>query len=206
MPAGAAGSQIQAGVVAREDVGQVGFDVLQREELFVQLVIAALAVPDHAVQLMRQALALDYQADAAGRAPWRVRHLSRQQEDFAGADRNVAHRAILLHLQHHLALQLVEPLRAFVVVVIGARVRPADHHHDEVTVVDHLVALRGLQQVAVFFDPGVQVDRRSEHDRFPLEVSRACPCAARRTAPYRRRAAALPARRRRCPFRARGRP
>jgi hypothetical protein len=76
VPALAAGAQLQAGVVAREHLGQVGLDVLQREELFVQLVVAALAVPDHAVHLVRQALALDHQADAAGRAPRRVRHLA----------------------------------------------------------------------------------------------------------------------------------
>ncbi len=55
-------------------------DVLQREELFVQLVVAALAVPDHAVHLVRQALALDHQADPTGRAPRRVRNLCRQQK------------------------------------------------------------------------------------------------------------------------------
>ena len=133
------------------------------EELLVQLVVALLAEPQQAVELVRQAPALDHQADRVGHALRRMRHARRQQEDLAGADRDVAHRAVLLDAQHHLAFELVEPLRAFVPVVVGALVRAADDHHDEVAVVDHLVADRRLEQVAVLVDPGLQVDRVGQH-------------------------------------------
>ena len=95
-----------------------------------------LAEPQQAVVLVRQALALDHQADRVGHALRRMRNARRQQEDLAGADRDVAHRAVLLDAQHHLAFELVEPLGAFVPVVVGALVRAADDHHDEVAVVD----------------------------------------------------------------------
>src|SRR3546814_6310347 len=107
-----------------------------------------------AVVLVRQALAFDAQADRVGHALRRVRHARRQEEYLAGADRDVARRTVLLDAKHHLALKLVEPLRAFIPVVVGAVVRPADDHHDELAVVDALVADLRLEQVAVFLDPG----------------------------------------------------
>src|SRR3546814_4598940 len=110
--------------------------------------------------LVRQALAFDDQADRVGHALRRVRHARRQEEYLAGADRDVARRTVLLDAKHHLALELVEPLRAFIPVVVGAGVRPADDHHDELAVVAALVADRRLEQVAVFLHPGLQAEGR----------------------------------------------
>src|SRR3546814_9952460 len=70
-----------------------------------------------------------------------------------------------LDAKHHPALKLVEPLRAFIPVVVGAGVRPADDHHDELAVVDALVADRRLEQVAVFLDPGLQVQWNGQHGK-----------------------------------------
>src|SRR5690606_23919186 len=86
----------------------------------------------------------------------------------AGADADLAQRAgpafgALLHAQDHLALQLVEPFRSVLDVEVGARVRAADGHDDEVAVVDALVPDRRAQQVAVFLDPGLQIERGGEH-------------------------------------------
>src|SRR5690606_591402 len=64
---------------------------------------------------------------------------------------------------HHLALELVEPLRTFLPVVVGARIRAADHHDDEVAVVDALVAHRRPEQVAVLVDPLLEIQRRGDH-------------------------------------------
>src|SRR5579885_605591 len=90
---------------------------------------------------------------------WRTR---RQVEDLAGADRNIAPFAVILHAQHHLAFELIKKLRTFVPVVIAARVRAADNHHDEIAVHDAFVADRRLQQVSVLVDPALQVDGRQE--------------------------------------------
>src|SRR5690606_27511873 len=73
------------------------------------------------------------------------------------------HAAVLLDAQHHLALELVKPFRAFLPVVVGACVWAADHHHDEVAVVDALVADRRLEQVAVVVDPLLEVDGGGDH-------------------------------------------
>src|SRR5690606_5702324 len=73
--------------------------------------------------------------------------------------------AVFLDAQHHLSLELVEPLGAFFPVVVGARIGAADHHDDEVAVVDALVADRGLEQVAVVLDPLLEVERGGDHGR-----------------------------------------
>jgi hypothetical protein len=60
-------------------------------------------------------------------------------------------------------LELVEELRTLVPVVVAARVRAADDHHDEVAVEQALVAHRRLQQVAVPLDPVLQVEGGRQH-------------------------------------------
>src|SRR5690606_3681456 len=87
---------------------------------------------------------------------------------LAGADAHVARFAVLLDAQDHLAFQLVEELRAFLPVVIGSGVGATDDHHDVVVVDDALVADRRLEQVTVFLDPRLQVNRGGQrHGRSP---------------------------------------
>src|SRR5690606_22270397 len=161
--AGLAGAQVVGAVEALEHAEEILLDVAQVEEFLVELVVAAFAEPHQPVVLVRQPLALDHQADRTFRALWRMRHARRQQEGLAGADRDIAHAAVLLDAQHHLALELVEPLRTFLPVVVGARIRAADHHDDEVAVVDALVAHRRPEQVAVLVDPLLEIQRRGDH-------------------------------------------
>ena len=66
---------------------QLGFDVRDFDELLVQLRAAVLAVPLEAIELAGAARALDDQAHGVGGAARRVRHVRRQQEDLAFADR-----------------------------------------------------------------------------------------------------------------------
>jgi hypothetical protein len=158
VPAGRAGARRLRAVETLEHRREIALDIGQREIFLVQLVVAALAEPQQAIALVRQAPAFDHQADGTGHALRRMRHARRQVEHLAGADRDVARDALVLHLEHHLAFQLMEELRAFVVVVVGARVRSTDDHHDEVAIDDALVAHRRLEQVAVLVDPALEVD------------------------------------------------
>src|SRR6185437_7229517 len=91
-----------------------------------------------------------------------MRRARRQVEDFAGADWQVATLPAILHAQHHLAFELMEELRAFVPVIVAARVRAAHDHDDEIAIHDALVADRWLQQVAMLVDPALQVEGRCE--------------------------------------------
>ncbi len=56
----------------------------------------------------------------------------------------------------------MEKLGAFVIVEVGAPIRPANDHHDEVAIDDALVADRRLERIAVLVDPGTDVDCRGQ--------------------------------------------
>jgi hypothetical protein len=103
--------------------------------------------------------ALDDESDGMRRALRRVRHVRRDQQDFAGADRHVERAAVLHGLEHHVALELIEEFLARVDVVVVAGVRAAHHHDDEVAVAEHtLVADRRLQLRAVRIDPCLEIE------------------------------------------------
>lgn len=97
-------------------------------------------------------------------------HPGWEKKDFAFADCYVAWFTIFHDLQDHVAFDLVEKFRAFIVVIVGAPVRAAHHHADEIFIFpDHLVANRRLQQRAVIFDPLGEVDGR-QHGEVLLVV------------------------------------
>ena len=104
------------------------------DELFVELRAAVLAVPLEAVELAGAARALDDQAHGVGGAPRRVRHVGRQQEDLAFADRHVHALAVLHGGERDAAFELVEEFLARVDVEIAAGVRAAHDHDDELAV------------------------------------------------------------------------
>ena len=84
-------------------------------------------------------------------------------------DRHVVEIAVVADLEHHVALELVEELLDRIVVVVGALVRPADHLHGHVAVLEHLlVADRRLQQVLVLVDPFLEVEGLQSSGRHGL--------------------------------------
>ncbi len=86
--------------------------------------------------------------------------MGRQQQDFAGADRHAADGAILVHHQHHVALELIEKFLHRVVVEVGALVGTADDGDHHIGVLPDLnVTDRRLEQMAVFIDPGAKIER-----------------------------------------------
>src|SRR3546814_16094940 len=100
--------------------------------------------------LVRQALAFDDQADRVGHALRRVRPARRQEEYLAGADRDVARRTVLLDAKKHITLELKDPLRAFLPVVVGAGVWHGDatssHRHRRTSI----VSSRGTERGAMY--------------------------------------------------------
>ena len=85
--------------------------------------------------------------------------MRRQQEHFAFADGHVVELALIDDLEHHVALELVEEFLHGIVVIVGALVRPADHLHGHLAVLEHLlVADRWLKQVLIFADPLLEVE------------------------------------------------
>src|SRR5687767_14274432 len=90
-----AGAMREAAEEAIEYGRELGFDVGDLDEFFVELGAAVFAVPLEAVELARPARTLDDQAHGVGRATRRVRHVRRQQENLAFADRHVHSFAVL---------------------------------------------------------------------------------------------------------------
>src|SRR5439155_4557606 len=76
-------------------------------------------------------------------------------------DRDVAVCALVVDdLERHVTLDLIEEFLALVDVIVLSRIRPADDHHDEVTIFpNHLISDRWLEQMPVFVDPVFEIER-----------------------------------------------
>ena len=97
----------------RDDVGDF--------EIFgVQRILAMIAIPQESVLLAGPALTLDHQAHRVRITLRRMRHVRRQQQNLAFADRNVDTGAVLNRVQQHVAFELVEEFFAGVVVIVAA--------------------------------------------------------------------------------------
>src|SRR5207237_10590159 len=79
---------------------------------------------------------------------------------FAFTHWNVNLSSVFVNFQGNIAFELVEKFLAFVVMIILARIRSADVHHDKIVgVVGALISDRRFQQVAMFFDPFFEIKR-----------------------------------------------
>src|SRR5438270_190602 len=155
-----AAALVQAREEAVEHRRELLLDVGEREELLVQALTAALAVPLEPIELARAPGPLDHEPDGVSGPLRRVRHFGRNEEHLTLADRHIDRAAVLHGLEHHVALELVEELLPGVDVVVLAGIRAADHHDDEVAVAeDALVAHRRPQLRAVGLDPLLEIER-----------------------------------------------
>ena len=102
---------------------QLRFDVAHGQALHVKAMPASFAVPGKAVQFIRAPPPLDDDADAVCRALRRVRHLGRQEQHLALADRDVGDLSVLHDPQHHRPLDLEEQFLAGIVMKMCIRDR-----------------------------------------------------------------------------------
>src|SRR5688572_11103497 len=146
---------------------EVGNDVLHVHFDAVHERPALRAIPFEAVVDVARAHLLHHHADRARRALRRMPAARRDQEDLAFADRDVARLSTFDHLEDHVAAQLVEELLVRIVVVVGARIRAADHLHDEVLGLaeHHLIADRRLEKVLMLLDPAREIERAQHRIR-----------------------------------------
>ena len=78
-----------------EDRGQLRDDIGQMKRLAIELVAALVADPEKGVALVREAPALDDEADGVRRALRRMGRVRRQEEDFALPNRDVDRLSLL---------------------------------------------------------------------------------------------------------------
>ena len=103
----AAGATFARGVEAVEARPENRSRCSSTGELFVDLVVALLAEPQQAIQLIRQTPAFDHQADRIGHALRRMRHARRQQKISPARIGMSRMRAVLLDAQHQLEGEMV---------------------------------------------------------------------------------------------------
>src|SRR3954465_7212061 len=148
LPALLAGRVLRIAPVTGEDRRKLLHDVGEVEGFPVQLVLAVVADPEERVLLVGQATALEDQPDGVRGPLRRVGRVRREEEDLTFADGDVVGFAVFDDSQNDVALDLEKELLALVDVIIGARVRTADHGHHEVAVAfpDLRIAYGRLEQ------------------------------------------------------------
>jgi hypothetical protein len=116
--------------------------------------------------LARWTTPLDYHAQRVGRTHWRVRNVWRNEKRFALAHEMIDDAVAFTDAHFDVALQLVEILFRIDEMKIVSRVWAFDDHHKEIAaVVEITVAHWRLEQMAIFFDPLVQINRRLHRGR-----------------------------------------
>src|SRR5688572_6063670 len=90
-----------------------------------------------------------------------MRNPARQQENFTFFNIDGPRLVVFNDLDLNIAFQLVEKLFAFVVMVIFARIWPANYHYYKIFIVfvNLLVAYWRFKQMTVFIDPFFKIER-----------------------------------------------
>src|ERR1017187_4690190 len=168
-----AGAQRQAAEKAVEYRRKLGLDVGQCEELLIEQLLAAFAIPPQTIEFSGAPATLDHQADRVGIALGRMRNPGRQKQDLAGANRQIGDAPVLHYAQQHAAFELMEELLRGIDMEVLAAIGAAHHHDDELTVLVHqFVAHRWTQQMTVGVYPLLEIDGM---ERVHVDDFRHCP-------------------------------
>jgi hypothetical protein len=88
-------------------------------------------------------------------------HLCRQKEHFPFFDLHLFYLAFIDNLQGDIPFDLIKKFLARIIVEVFPRIGSAYNHDDKIIIslIDDLISDRGLEQVTVFFDPLLKIDR-----------------------------------------------
>jgi hypothetical protein len=137
-----------------DDIGAIEIDVFDERA-------ALVAVENNVLVLASRAAALDDDADGIGRSNRGVRHIRRNEEGLTLADEMIDDAVALADADFDVALELVEIFFRIHEVKIVPRIRPFDHHDEKIApIVEVAVADRRFEELAVGFDPIIQIHRR----------------------------------------------
>ena len=142
-----------------DDIGAIEIDVFDERA-------AIVAVKNDVLVLTRRPAALDDDSDSIRRTDRRVGHVRRDEEGLALTDKVIDDAIAFPDADFDVTLKLVEILFRIDQVKIVPGVRPFDHHDEKIAaVVEVTVADRRLKQLAVGFDPVIQIYRRLDLGR-----------------------------------------
>lgn len=122
---------------------------------------AGLAKPEEFIYFSGAAVPFEYQTYGACWPLRRMRDTWREQEHLAFADVYDFGLALLVDdFDLDIAFELIKQLFAFFPMVVFAAIGATDDHDDEVRIfdIDLLIGDRGLEQMAVLFDPPAQIE------------------------------------------------
>ena len=127
---------------------------------------AIVAVENNVFPLSRRAATFDHDSQCVRRPHGSVRNIGRNEKRFTLAHQMIDDPIPFADAHFNVALQLVEILFRIDEMKIVPRVRALDHHHKKIAAIIKItVAHRRLEQVAVLFDPVVQINRRLHRGR-----------------------------------------
>ena len=142
-----------------DDIGAIEIDVFRERP-------AVIAVKDDVLVFAGRPPAFDDDADGIGRADGRMRHVRGNKKRFSFADEMIDDPIAFPNADFDVALELVKIFLGIDEVKIVPRVRAFDDHDEKVAaVIKVTIADRRLKQVAVCFDPGVDVNGRQHFGR-----------------------------------------
>lgn len=136
------------------DVAAVKIDVLDERAAF-------LAVKDDVLMFAGWSPALHHNADSVGWTHGRVRHIWRDEEGFTFADEMIDDPVAFADAHFNVALELIEVLLGINEMKIVPGVWAFDDHDEKIAAIIEIPVADGrLKQVAVCFDPVVDIDGR----------------------------------------------
>src|SRR5918992_4425431 len=148
--AGAAGAKLFVVIELLVNLRDPGRDIVRIHNPRKHQFVTFLAEPCKLFFLPRPPPALDDKTPGVLESPRRMRQSARANEDLPLFDlHQLAPFSFRLEMQLHIALDLVEELVAGLYVKIEARVRPAQHHDQEVFVTDN-ETVRSERRAEVF--------------------------------------------------------
>ena len=136
-----------------DDIDAIEIDVFHERA-------AVVAIKDDVLVFAGWTPAFDDDADGIGRANRRVRNVWGNEKRFSFADQMIDDPVAFADANFDVALELIKIFLGIDEVKIVPRVGPFDDHDEEIAaIIKVTIADRRLKQVAVRFDPGVDVDR-----------------------------------------------
>ena len=139
-----------------DDVAAVEIDVFHQRPTI-------LAVKNDVFTFPRRASAFNDNAQRIGWPHRSMRDIRRDKERLSLAHKMIDDPVSFADAYLDVALQLIKIFLRIDEMEIVSRVRALDHHDKKIpTIVEITITYRGLEEVTVFVDPLIQIDRRSD--------------------------------------------
>jgi hypothetical protein len=154
-------------VVKLSEAGnKILLDIFKYKVGLVEFVIALLAEPKKSIlHFPVGPLDLNHKSYCIGTTPRLMGYTCREQKHLALPDWNGYGFPVFLNAYLNISFNLKEEFFCFVVVIVLPGIRSAHNHHDVISGlrIQVFIAYRWLEQIAVFVDPGLEIEWSANH-------------------------------------------